>query len=363
MDRTPLDRDRLHRVKTAYTTRAVRPEAMTTLLVDATSPRAGDLVLARVDVIGQHPRIERPDGRRATLRPGDEVMVCYGSRYAPDQFEAEVPDDLGPCQLVAGGGVASEVRSRHGAMKAATSLTPIGLVADDRARRLNLRDWALPSITPSSPRPPTAAVVGTSMNSGKTTAAADLVRGLRDAGRTVGAAKVTGTGAGGDTWFFVDSGATPALDFTLAGHPSTNQLPIGEVVAVLDTLVAHLTAAQCDAIVLEIADGLFQRETAALLRHPRFRATTDRLLFAAGDAMGAVGGVEVLRGGGLEVAAVVGAVTASPLAVREASGSLDVPVLGRADLIDPATAQRVLPVDILHVAAASGRNDPVPLAV
>lgn len=79
--------------------------------------------------------------------------------------------------------------------------------------------------------------------------------------------------------------------------------------------------------------------------------------------MGAVGGVEVLRGGGLEVAAVVGAVTASPLAVREASGSLDVPVLGRADLIDPATAQRVLPVDILHVAAASGRNDPVPLAV
>jgi len=342
MDRTPLDHARLLRVKTAYTTRAVRPEAMTTLLVDAGPPRPGDLVLARVDAIGQHARIERPDGRRATLCVGDEVIVCYGARYAPDQFEAEVPDDLGPCQLVAGGGVASRVHSKHGAMKAATPITPLGLVADDHGRRLNLRDWSLPVITPAAPRPPTVAVVGTAMNAGKTTAAADLIRGLRDAGHTVGAAKVTGTGAGGDAWLFVDSGASTVLDFTLAGHATTYQLPVEEVVEVLHTLVAHLTAAGCDAIVLEVADGLFQTETAALLRHTAFAAAVDRLVFAAADAMGACGGVEVLRACGHRVDAVVGALTASPLAVREAVAVLDVPVLGRADLADPRWASDLL---------------------
>lgn len=342
MDRTTLEPARLQQVKTAYTTRAVRPEAMTTLLVDVERPNAGDLVLARVDAVGQHPRIERPDGRRATLNVGDEVMVCYGARYAPDQFEAEVPDDLGPCQLVAGGGIASRVESKHGAMKAATSITPLGLVADDHGRRLNLRDWALPAITPAAHRPPTVAVVGTAMNAGKTTAAADLIRGLRLAGRDVGAAKVTGTGAGGDAWLFVDAGATPVLDFTLAGHPTTYQLPVEEVVAVVETLVAHLTAAGCDAIVLEVADGLFQSETAALLRHPAFGATVDRLLFAAADAMGACGGVELLRSRGHRVDAVAGAFTASPLAVREAAAVLDQPVLGRAELSDPRWASDVL---------------------
>jgi len=100
-------------------------------------------VLAAIESIGQHARIEQRDGRRATLFPGDEVVVAYGHRYAPDQFEAAIPEDLGPCELVAAGGVAARVQSAHGRMSEATRLTPVGLLADGAGRRLNVRDGAL----------------------------------------------------------------------------------------------------------------------------------------------------------------------------------------------------------------------------
>ena len=48
-----------------------------------------------------------------------------------------------------------------------------------------------------------------------------MVKGLTGAGYRVGAAKVTGTGAGGDLWLMRDHGAYEALDFTDAGMATT----------------------------------------------------------------------------------------------------------------------------------------------
>ena len=59
------------------------------------------------------------------------------------------------------------------------------------------------------------------MNSGKTTTAAHLIKGLVQAGLKVGAAKLTGTGAVGDIWLMQDAGANLVLDFTDTGFPST----------------------------------------------------------------------------------------------------------------------------------------------
>lgn len=69
------------------------------------------------------------------------MIVLYGNRYAPDQFESYLPDDLSPCHLVAGGGVASWVATQHCAMKHATEITPLGLLADVEGERLNMAEW------------------------------------------------------------------------------------------------------------------------------------------------------------------------------------------------------------------------------
>lgn len=337
-----LTRERLGCFKAAYTTRYVRPEAIRTLLTAGVRPSAGDLVLARVDQVGHHARIELPEGRKAVLFPGDEIVVCYGDRYAPDQFEALVPEDLGPCHLVAGGGVAARVRTAHGSAKSPTAITPLGLLGDGEGRPLNLRDWAMAGEVPGGSRPPTIAVAGTSMNAGKTDAAAHLVRGLALAGYRVGAAKVTGTGSGGDTWLMTDAGANPVVDFTSCGHASTYRLPHAEVLRILIALTGTLAESGVDAVVLEVADGIFQDETAMLLQSAAFRRQVDGVLFAAGDALGAIAGVPRLQQLDLPVLAATGCLTTSPLAVREAEGALDVPVLGRAQLSDPAVASALL---------------------
>jgi len=118
----------LQSAKIAFSCRNVPIDRIATLIAGEIRPRAGDLVLAHVDALGQHKGIETRGGRRSNLFPGDKIIVSYGDRYAPDQFEAEVPADLSPCSLVAAGGMAAQVLCKHAAMATATAITPIGLV-------------------------------------------------------------------------------------------------------------------------------------------------------------------------------------------------------------------------------------------
>lgn len=334
---------RLRRAAWAFTTRRVRA-GVCSVVLDGTAPRAGDLVLARVDSIGYHSNLQLPEGRRKLLFVGDEIVVAYGNRYAPNQFEAVVPKTLGPCHLVAAGGVAAKALTWHTAVsKAATQITPLGLITDSAGKVVNLRAHALPSVdrVPSG-GPPTFAVVGTAMDSGKTQTAAYLVKGLTRAGLRVGYAKVTGTGSGGDTWLLKDAGAHPVLDFTDAGHVSTYLVSPPEVERIFVTLISHLGQSGVDAIVLEIADGLLQEETAALLESAVFKQVVGGLLFAAGDAMGAIAGDAWLRQRELPVVALGGVLTAAPLQRRETARATGKPVYSRQDLAQPKTAMSIM---------------------
>lgn len=327
----------------AYSTRRVPLEQQRCVRVDL-APSNGDLVLARVVSVGQHKRLHTVDGGRKNLFVGDLVVVSYGDRYAPNQYEAIMPGDLRDCDLAAGGGVASRVVARHDRMRAPTRLHPLGLVANDPdGPPLNLAGFAL-----EPPRPttrvevPVMAVVGTSMDAGKTTTAAHLVRGLRNHGERVGYAKVTGTAAAGDPGFVRDAGATLVLDFTDVGYVSTYRQSSRAVEAICDELVLHLAAAGAEVIVLEIADGLLQRETAALLASASFRRRVDGIVFTAADSLGALGGVQWLRERRLPVCALSGRLTTAPLQVREAIAATHLPVYSCNELLEPATAAKLV---------------------
>jgi len=324
------------RIKVSYTTGHVDWTGVGPLPVPDHSPVAGDLVLARVDAVGHHKVLESPGGRRTTLFPGDRIVVPYGHRYATDQYEALVPGDWDACHLVAGGGVASRVISANAAMGAPTAIEPIGPVGDASGRQLNLRDFALAMPPVPAHRPFTIASVGTAMNSGKTFSAASLIRGMTAAGLRVGAAKVTGTGAGKDLFLFSDSGADPVLDFTAAGYASTYLATTDQILAIADLLVARLTAAGVDAIVLEVADGVYQQETAEVLPSARFRHLVDGYMFSAGDALGGVAGVRWLQEHGLPVVGVSGVLSTSQLTMTEVRQATNVEVFDTMTLADPS---------------------------
>lgn len=318
-------------------------------------PRAGDLVLARVDRLGHHTKLELYDGRRAQLFIGDEIIVCYGSRYATDQFEARLPADLEPCDLAAAGGIASKVDLCHDRARRPTQISPLGVLTAPDGRYLNLTDFALP-VADTCDRLPVLAVVGTSMNAGKTTVAAHLIKGLERAGYTVGAAKVTGTGAGGDRWSMMDAGARIVLDFTDLGYVSTYLLSPRTVEAIFTTIVAHLAAGGADVAVVEIADGLFQKETAALLGSHRFQSQIEAMVLAGSDPVGAVAGGRWLTAQSLPLVAISGLVTQSPLGMREVRGAIAVPLLETNRLSETAVVKSVWDVNPLRRSAEAAET-------
>lgn len=322
----PLTRQRLERAKWAYTTRRINQKQPMQLLQGSCSPQAGDLVLARVDELGQHKRLELVSSRKASLFEGDEIVVVYGNRYAPDQFEGIVPDHLGSCRLVAAGGVAARLLNRHDRVRTATRITPLGLLTDADGHRINLSGSRLQRGEQIDPSPLVLVVAGTSMNSGKTTACANLVKGFVRQNIKVAAAKFTGTGAGADYRALVDAGANPVFDFIDAGYVSTYRVNLDVLPDIVMTLGTHMAIASPDIIIIEVADGLLQRETARLFSTPEFTTWADGVIFAANDALGAQAGVLWLTARQLPVFAITGVLTSSPLAQREAEEICGLPV-------------------------------------
>jgi hypothetical protein len=266
---------------------------------------------------------------------------------------------LGRTQLVASGGIASSVLSRSGAVRRATDITAIGLVADRFGNPVNLADFGIVPGLPKIERPPSIAVFGTAMNSGKTTTVESLVRGVRLAGGKPGATKVTGTGSGADYWVMVDAGAHCVADFTDVGLATTFRIPFKTIEANFVHLVDHLTNEGCSEIVIEVADGLFQTETAQLIRGEAFRECVDGVVFAASDAMGALAGSRHLIELGVPLLCVSGLLTRSPLAHREAAEVCDVPVIATPDLADPDIAMMLMKggvVDIERIERSIGRS-------
>lgn len=316
MRHTLLSRSRLAKAKRAFTTRRVPLAKMKTLISADLRPETGQLLLATVHELGKHRRIERIDGRRAWMLPGDEILVCFGNRYAPDQFEAIVGDDLGLCDLVASGGVASREINRHDRMLPPTQIMPVGVIGDERGVPLNIVDFRIkfPEVSKLNK---VILVVGTAMNSGKTFTAASIIRGLKENGYRVAGIKATGTGSGGDVWKMKDMGADVVLDFTDGGYASTYKIPNADIESSVLGLIHQASKRRCNYTVVEIADGLHHDETANLLRSEKLKSIFSGVVFAAYDSLGARAGYQELRELGYSVLAISGLITRSPLSMRE----------------------------------------------
>ena len=334
---TPEPAALCNQAKWAFATRRVVRADVFGLSKKFAEAESGDLVLGRVSFIGQHKGLQLTTGRRSILYPGDFVVAACGARYAPDQFEGTAEILPKGADLLAGGGCVGRMTYKNSKVSAPTGIEPLGLLTRCDDGKINLGDYALPP-RPRSTAIPVVAVFGSSMNADKTTAATALVRGLKQAGWMVAAIKGTGTGAFGDFNSVTDAGAHYVADFTDTGMASTYQQPMVRVKAAIQTLMSEAKTQGANIVVLEIADGLFQQETAALLADAEFRTWISGVIFACGDPLAAAGGVAEMDRVGLKPAALTGILSCSPMSSTEASSATGVPVLTKQDLSDPAEA-------------------------
>ncbi len=335
------------RIKKTYICKNIADYQIDESLSGIHLPVAGDVALFEVLSIGKHRQLQNEEKRNAFIYPGDIVMAAFGTRYATEQFEGYVPDSiLSEYHILGAGGTVGFIESMHSRFTniGPTRLKMIGYAVGDFGNVINTKKLMELQIKPfrgvmqSFTR--IILSIGSSMDSGKTTTAAHLIRGLKNAGMRTGYIKLTGTVYTKDRDLAYDNGADQATDFGEMGYPSTYLCSESELLNLYETLLNNINAQELEYVVVEIADGIYQRETEMLLRNTKFMAGVDAVIFSAGDSLAAVQGVNVLQDMHIIPTVLCGLFTSSPLMVKEVKSKVPAPVL----TIEEMAAGQCLPL-------------------
>ena len=297
------------------------------------TPKKGDVAIFEVLSLGKHYTIQSESKRMVTIVEGDIIMAAFADRYATEQFEGYVPKE--PTEILdilGAGGAIGILKSKHANFKhiPATQLRLIGFAVDQNNIIINTLHRQEPEVLFNGIVPNNAKVIlsiGSSMDSGKTTTAAFLARGLKTTGKNVAFIKLTGTCYTKDMDLVYDCGADVAVDFTDAGFPSTYMNSKQELLNLYQTLLSKLEPSKPDYIVMEIADGLLQRETEFLLKEKSFMNTIHKVIFSCGDSLAVFFGIDFLSKIDVIPAALSGVFTMSPLLIKEVKDRTNIPVL------------------------------------
>ena len=165
-------------------------------------------------------------------------------------------------------------------------------LGDRVGRPAHIKAHAIPPADRLDAAIPVVYVAGTCMNSGKTVAATELVRGLTRAGLRVAAAKLTGVSLMRDALSMQDAGAVVALTFNDAGIASTRA---GMTVPIAKGIFNRLAAAKPDVIVAELGDGILgEYGVQDILRDDELTGVGAAFVMAAPDPVGCWGAAELM---------------------------------------------------------------------
>lgn len=304
--------------------------AKTVAIIDSTeNPRAGDVVVVRtLTDSATYDMLELPTGRLAKINSGDLLVGVLGQRRALKGFVGNVPPTIAAgdeLHLLNMGGVIGCCTGHHSSLSEPIKVEVIGLaIADEDGRVSNIADSALPARESLGDSAPLVIIAGTSMNSGKTLAATELIKQATRAGLRVAAGKVSGVACLRDTLNMSDHGAIATASFLDCGLPSTVDAP--DLAPVAKTIIAKLNECTPDLIIIEMGDGVLGGYSVdSIFDDPELREATAATVFCAADYVGVWGGIELLRRRGIEIALVAGSVTDSQMGQNYVEREFGVP--------------------------------------
>jgi len=278
-------------------------------------------------------QLEDVHGRLVPLRGGDVVAGVLGSRRALRGYAGEVPERLEVGErlhVLNLGGVLGRCTSIHPDLGPPFEAELLGAVLrfPDAADRIgtpaHIGAGAIPPADRIDLAAPLVVISGTSMDSGKTVAGTEIVRGLSRAGLRVAAVKLTGVSLRRDVLSMMDAGAVEGLSFTDAGVVSTRD---DEVVPTALGLLNRAGRVSPDVVVAELGDGLFgDYGVSTILSCSAIMERSAALVLCATDPVGAWGGVRALsERWGLTPTVVSGAVTDNDVGRRFVGETLHLP--------------------------------------
>jgi hypothetical protein len=247
-------------------------------------------------------QLELVSGRLSTVKPGDICAVALGHRKALFGYSGYMPptvksgDKLNLLNMGGVLGLCDSVNPDFGEPFVCEVLGQVlhfPYLGERIGIPSHISQGALPvSHTVNAAGAPVVAVVGSSMSAGKTAAACALVQAFTHRGLSVAAGKVTGVSLRRDILGMEDAGARKTLIFTDFGIVTTSRdtAPIAA-----RAILTELARDKPDVIVLELGDGLLgPYGVDATLDDDEVRQTFGAVVLAAGDPVGAWGGVRLL---------------------------------------------------------------------
>ncbi len=293
--------------------------------------------------------LELTSGRMAHISKGDVLAGALGERAALRGFVGHVPQSIeagDTINVLNLGGVLGECVSVNRDVGRPLRVEVLGMAVRD-GRPISIRDNALPEASSLELKPPLIMVSGTSMNSGKTRAAVEIIFHLTQRNYRVGAAKLTGVAALRDPLNMKDHGAVEAYSFLDCGHASTTGIDDLPSVAkgVLNALAPH----EVDVVVIETGDGIIgSYGVREVLDDAELRAATRCHVMCATDLVAAWGAHRIMRDElGLTLGAMAGPCTDNEVGARYIGETLGVDAANArtqgsalADLVEKKTFAR-----------------------
>jgi hypothetical protein len=262
--------------------------------------------------------VEAPTGRVMAIVPGDAFLATPGHRQSTKWVDGKIPAGglipgeqywvLADCGLV--GELVGNSPSEKGHLGRVKYL---GRACGAGGGSLNIRQFAVPKSSEPARNMPVYLLLGTSGDSGKTTAALAVLRTLRMQGHaTVTALKATGSPSVEEISRYRDFGAAQAFDCVDFGLPATDPSGREGIGEVFDWMLDYCLSLPADALVVECGGDLFGANVPAFLKCLRARCPDPKIVLAASDALGALGATRVLAEMGLGISLITGPCTDTP---------------------------------------------------
>lgn len=259
--------------------------------------------------------LELVSGRMSKLKKGDIIAVALGGRMALKGFVGRLPKALKTgdiIHLLNFGGVAGICTSANvQEVGEPLRIRVLGGIAR-RGALLNINDASLfKPLGMMKNKTPLIIVTGTSMDSGKTTAATEIVKTLTRMGMKLAGAKLTGVGAHRDIYKMQDNGVDLAVSFSDCGVTSTAGINSDTMVSVAKGALEYLSSkSKPDAIIIEFGDGLMGKYGVnAILEDTQIQNNVRLHIGCASDPVGAIGLAKACDDLGLPLDVLSGPVT------------------------------------------------------
>ncbi len=274
--------------------------------------------------------LELPSGRMSVLKKGDIIAVALGERMALKGFVGRLPQTLKTgdvIHLLNLGGVAGVCTSANVHEVGQPLRIRILGGIEREGKLLNIGDAKLfKSLDIMKNDIPLIITTGSSMDSGKTTVAAEIIKTLSRIGMKLAGAKLTGVGAYRDIFKMRDYGVYDAISFVDCGITSTANIHEQKMVAIAKGAIEHLSKSQPDAIIVEFGDGLIGRYgVMPILKDAQIQKNVRLHIGCARDPVGAIKLAEGCADIGLPIDVMSGPITDNEVGkdlIREALGNI-----------------------------------------